>query len=65
MHMKVRCRICERGAVYNELLGIYYCPHHGCYDIGMVEHKDHIAGLLDNLNQLRDLLRFKEKRREI
>jgi ribosomal protein L37AE/L43A len=55
MHLKVICRVCEKNAVYNTTLGIYYCPQHG-YETKLEGQNEYMDELVANLEQLEILV---------
>ena len=51
MHLNVICRVCEKNAVFNPTLGVYYCPIHG-YETKLEGQNEYMDELVANLEKL-------------
>ncbi len=51
MHLNVICRVCEKNAIYNTTLGVYYCPSHG-YETRLEDMNEHMDELISSLEHM-------------
>jgi hypothetical protein len=52
MHLRVICTECEKKAIFNTTLGIYYCPQHG-YETKLQDPNEFMGDMISNLEQIK------------